>query len=358
MTNHFLSLIAFLVPTINQKTMPYNANPGRYDVEKNYVPCGKSSLLLPRISLGLWHNFGGSDDFQNSKKLLEYAFDQGITHFDLANNYGVPPGSAEENFGKIVRSSFVNHRDEIIVSTKAGHRMWEGPYGDGSSRKNLIASINQSLKRLQLDYVDIFYSHRYDGVTPIEETMQTLIDIVKSGKALYVGLSKYPPEIAEKCYSYLALQGVHCLIYQDRYSMLSRKVESGALEVAHKNGVGFCAFSPLAQGLLTNRYLNGIPTDSRIARSSFLKKEQLTPEHLNVIEQLNTLAQQLGLSLAQMAINWLLSKPQVTTVLIGASSVNQLKDNLQSLQDPILDADTLLRIQDILAAYPAQQPTK
>jgi L-glyceraldehyde 3-phosphate reductase len=270
--------------------MAYKPNEARYTNGMNYSFCGKSGLKLPSISLGLWHNFGHVDDYEKSKDVIHCAFDRGITHFDLANNYGPPPGSAEENFGNIYKESLLAHRDEILVSTKAGHLMWEGPYGDGSSRKNLISSLNQSLKRLQMDYVDIFYSHRYDGVTPIEETMQTLVDIVKSGKALYVGLSKYPPHLAEKAYQLLEEQGVHCLIHQDRYSMLSREVENGTLETAHRNGVGFSAFSPLAQGLLTDRYLNGIPADSRVARNGFLKKEQVTPEVVELVQQLNAIA--------------------------------------------------------------------
>lgn len=263
--------------------------------------------------------------------MIRYAFDSGITCFDLANNYGFPPGSAEENFGKIIKQSFKSYRDELIITTKAGHLMWEGPYGDGSSRKNLIASLNQSLKRLQMDYVDIFYSHRYDGVTPLEETMQTLTDIIRSGKALYAGLSKYPPELAAKAYDMLAAQGTPCLIQQDRYNLLSRKVEKGILDTAEKYGVGFCAFSPLAQGLLTNRYLTGIPDGSRITRSSFLKKEQLTPELMSVISNLNDLAIKRGESLAQMALGWLLHDLRVTTVIVGASSVDQLSDSLGSL---------------------------
>jgi L-glyceraldehyde 3-phosphate reductase len=243
------------------------------------------------------------------------------------------------------------HRDEIIVSTKAGHLMWDGPYGDGSSRKNLISSLNQSLKRMDLDYVDVFYSHRYDGVTPIEETMQALIDIVKSGKALYAGLSKYPPELAEKCYRLLEAQGVRCLIYQDRYSMLARDVENGALETAFSNGIGFCAFSPLAQGLLTDRYLNGIPSDSRVAKNGFLKKEQVTAERVAVIRELNELALQRGETLAQMALSWLLNDARVTTVLVGASSVEQLKNNLAALHAPAFEDEILGKIREIVSRY-------
>jgi len=336
--------------------MAYIPDMNRYSNGMSYSFCGKSGLLLPKVSLGLWHNFGYTDDFENSKSIIEYAFDQGVTHFDLANNYGTPAGSAEENFGKIFRSSLAAHRDEIIVSTKAGHLMWDGPYGDGSSRKNLISSLNQSLKRLQLDYVDVFYSHRYDGITPIEETMQALIDIVKSGKALYAGISKYPPELAEKCYRILESQGVRCLIYQDRYSMLAREVENGALETADRNGIGFCAFSPLAQGLLTDRYLDGIPSDSRVAKNGFLKKEQVTPERVAVIRELNDLALERGETLAQMALSWLLNDTRVTTVLVGASSVEQLKNNLEALEAPVFESDVLEKIREIVSRYPANMP--
>lgn len=336
--------------------MVYTPDKNRYSNRMTYSYCGKSGLLLPKISLGLWHNFGHTDNFENSKSIVEFAFDQGITHFDLANNYGPPPGSAEENFGKIVRSSLAAHRDEMIVSTKAGHLMWDGPYGDGSSRKNLISSLNQSLKRLGMDYVDVFYSHRYDGVTPIEETMQALIDIVKSGKALYAGLSKYPPELAEQCYRVLGSQGVRCLIYQDRYSMLARDVEDGALETAGRNGIGFCAFSPLAQGLLTDRYLNGIPSDSRVAKNGFLKKEHVSIERIAIIRELNDLAVERGESLAQMALSWLLNDARVTTVLVGASSVEQLKNNLEALHAPAFETEVLEKIREIVSRYPANMP--
>lgn len=336
--------------------MAYTPDKDRYDKGMKYSYCGKSGLILPKVSLGLWHNFGHTDNFENSKSIVEFAFDQGITHFDLANNYGPPPGSAEENFGNIFYQSLAAHRDEIVVSTKAGHLMWEGPYGDGSSRKNLISSLNQSLRRMRLDYVDIFYSHRYDGMTPIEETIQTLIDIVKSGKALYAGLSKYPPELAERCYRMMESQGVHCLIYQDRYSMLARDVENGALETADKNGVGFCAFSPLAQGLLTDRYLNGIPSDSRVAKNGFLKKEQVTPDRVAIIRELNELALKRGETLAQMALSWLLNDPRVTTVLVGASSVEQLRINLESLNAPVFESEVLDQIREIVSRYPSNMP--
>jgi L-glyceraldehyde 3-phosphate reductase len=336
--------------------MSYLPNETRYSNGMNYAFCGKSGLMLPKISLGLWHNFGHDDNYDQSKAIIHCAFDRGITHFDLANNYGPPPGSAEENFGKIFKSSLFTHRDEIIVSSKAGHAMWDGPYGDGSSRKNMIASLNQSLKRLQLDYVDIFYSHRYDGVTPLEETIQTLIDIVKSGKALYAGISKYPPVLAEKAYQLMESQGVHCLIHQDRYSLLSRGVENGVLEAADRNGVGFCAFSPLAQGLLTDKYLKGIPEDSRMAKNGFLKKDQITPDKVEVLRQLNQIAVDRGESLAQMALCWLLSDKRVTTVLVGASSVYQLINNLESLSAPELSQEELANIRFIVEKGPFNSP--
>ncbi|MDD4922063.1 MAG: aldo/keto reductase [Bacteroidales bacterium] len=336
--------------------MAYTPDETRYSNGMAYSFCGKSGLKLPEISLGLWHNFGHVDGFEKSKEVIHCAFDSGITHFDLANNYGPPPGSAEENFGKIFKGSLSSYRDEIIISTKAGHEMWSGPYGDGSSRKNLIASLHQSLKRLQLDYVDIFYSHRYDGVTPIEETMQTLIDIVKSGKALYIGISKYPPHLAEKAYKILEAQGVHCLIHQDRYNLFSREVEGGILDTAERNGVGFSAFSPLAQGLLTDRYLNGIPSDSRVARNGFLKKEQVTPEKIEVIRKLNDIALSRGESLAQMALSWILADKRVTTVVVGASSVNQLKNNLGTLNSPKLSEEDLKSIRTIVETIKTDTP--
>lgn len=328
--------------------MEYTPNKARYNSTMKYVMCGKSGLLLPKISLGLWHNFGEVDDFEKSKSIIHYAFDNGITYFDLANNYGPPPGSAESNFGKILKSSLSSYRDELIIATKAGHEMWEGPYGDGSSRKNLIASLNQSLKRMQLEYVDIFYSHRYDGITPIEETIQALIDIVRSGKALYAGLSKYPPELAAKAYKMLAENGTPCLIQQDKYNLFYRNVEKGVLDTAEQFGVGFCAFSPLAQGLLTNRYINGIPEDSRVARNGFLKKEQITPEILSVINKLNNIAVKRGETLAQMALGWLLHDKRVTTVIVGSSSVNQLADSIGTLGAPGFTIEELENIRNIV----------
>lgn len=327
--------------------MEYIANENRYASHMKYSLCGRSGLALPKISLGFWHNFGENDDYARCKEIVHFAFDNGITCFDLANNYGPPPSAGELTFGKIYKESLVPYRDEIIVTTKAGHLMWNGPYGDGSSRKNLMASLDQSLKRMQLDYVDIFYSHRYDGITPLEETIQTLIDIVKSGKALYAGLSKYPPQLAEKAYQMMEANGVHCLIHQDRYNLISKKVEDGTLQTANANGVGFCAFSPLAQGILTNRYINGIPENSRASRDGFLKKAQISDNNISVIKQLNAFAQKRGESLAQMSLSWVFKDPRVTTVIVGASSVKQLADNLGALSAPNFSPEELSELQAI-----------
>lgn len=311
-----------------------NISPNRYQSEIKYRFCGKTGLLLPQLSLGLWHNFGEVDDAQEALKMIFFAFDNGITHFDLANNYGTPFGSAEKNFGQILKKHFAGYRDEMLISTKAGHRMWDGPYGDGSSRKNLFASIDQSLKRMQLDYVDIFYSHRYDENTPIEETMNALSDIVKQGKALYIGISKYPEEKAREAYKILKQNGTPCTIYQGRYSILSRDIETEILPSAEENGVGFIGFSPLAQGMLTDKYLHGIPENSRAALShGFLKKEQITQEMMVKIAQLHKLAQERGQTLAQMALAWCFQKEQVNSVIIGTSSVKQLQDNISALKN-------------------------
>ena len=298
----------------------------------NYRRCGRSGLLLPEISLGFWHNFGEAADPERCRFIVETAFDNGITCFDLANNYGPPYGSAEEMFGRIYKASLETHRDEIIVTTKAGHDMWPGPYGEWGSRKNLMASLDQSLRRLRLDYVDIFYSHRPDPLTPLEETMQALVDIVRQGKALYVGISKYPPEMAARAYSYLREAHVPCLVYQGRYNMLERVHEEEILPQAAAEGVGYVAFSPLAQGLLTDRYLNGIPEDSRMRHSQFLKESVLTPELLTQLRAWNEEAKAEGYSLAQYALRWILRRPEVTSVIIGASSVEQLKNNLQAIR--------------------------
>lgn len=282
--------------------MDYEPVNDRYE-RMQYKYCGNSGLMQPRISLGLWHNFGDVDNFEVATDMIKHAFDNGMTHFDLANNYGSSPGSAETNFGKILKNNFKGYRDEMIISSKAEHLMWTGPYGNGSLRKNLMASINQSLYRTGLEYFDVFYSHRYDGITPVEETIQMLIDIVKQGKALYVGISKYPPEKARIAYDMLRANGVPCLIHQDKYSMFTRMVENAALRLAAEHGVGFIAFSPLAQGLLTNKYLHGIPEDSRTAKSfRFLKKEQVTDDKINAARLLNEIAKYRGQTLTQRAL--------------------------------------------------------
>lgn len=327
----------------------YSAFPDRYDCGMKYRRCGRSGILLPEISLGLWHNFGDVDTFSLSKKKLHYAFDHGITHFDLANNYGPSYGSAEETFGRIMSTSFAPYRDELFISTKAGHDMWPGPYGEWGSRKYLMASLNQSLKRMNLDYVDIFYSHRYDPVTPLEETLQTLVDVVRQGKALYVGISKYPADKAKEAYSYLKEEKVPCLLYQGRYNMLNREPETdGIIDDAFNNGTGFIAFSPLAQGLLTNRYIDGIPCDSRIARNGYLKKESLTDKMLKQIHDLNNIAQRRGQSLAEMSLSWLLKDNKVTSVIVGASSIEQLADNIDAIKNISFDDIELKQINDII----------
>lgn len=315
----------------------------------NYRRCGKSGILLPEISLGLWHNFGSVDRFENCLEMAHYTFDHGITHFDLANNYGPEPGSAEETFGQIMKKSFAPYRDELFISTKAGHDMWAGPYGSWGSRKHLINSLDQSLKRMNLEYVDIFYSHRYDPDTPLDETLQTLVDVVRQGKALYIGISKYPTEAAAYAYRYLKERNVHCLLYQGKYNMFNREPETDILKQAKENGTGFIAFSPLAQGLLTNRYLNGIPDDSRIARGGFLKKEQLTEEVLNKMKALNKMAEQRNQTLAEMSLAWLLKDDLVTSVIIGASSVKQMADNLKALENTTFQPEELETIDKILS---------
>lgn len=327
----------------------YSAAENRYESGMQYRRAGRSGVILPAISLGLWHNFGDVDTLSLSRKKLHYAFDHGITHFDLANNYGPSYGSAEETFGQIMKSSFAPYRDELFISTKAGHDMWPGPYGNWGSRKHLMASLDQSLKRMNLDYVDVFYSHRYDPETPLEETLQALVDIVRKGKALYVGLSKYPLDAYLSACRYLKERDVPCLLYQGRYSMLVREPESqGILNAVKESGSGFVAFSPLAQGLLTNRYLNGIPDDSRIARGGFLKKEALTPEVLNKIQVLNERAAMRGQSLAEMALAWLLKNETVTSVIVGASSVEQLGDSLKTLNHLSFEEEELHAIEKIL----------
>ena len=328
--------------------MSYLPANDRYDNKMNYRRCGKSGIKLPEISLGLWHNFGGVDVLENGRAMLRYAFDQGITHFDLANNYGPPPGSAEENFGVIFKKDFLPFRDELIISTKAGYLMWPGPYGEWGSRKYLLSSLDQSLKRMGLEYVDIFYSHRPDPETPLEETMMALDSAVRSGKALYAGISNYPAELTKKAAEILRQLGTPCLIHQPKYSMFERWVEGGLLDVVENEGIGLIAFSPLAQGLLTDRYLNGIPGDSRAAKSwGFLKEEQVSPA-LAKVKLLNEIAKEREQSMAQMAIAWLLKDQRVTSVLVGASSVAQLKNNLDSKNYLYFSEDELRRIETIL----------
>jgi len=320
----------------------------RYTNSVGYQYCGKSGLKLPLISLGLWHNFGDVDDADEALKMIQFAFDHGITHFDLANNYGSPYGSAEKNFGKILKDNFSSYRDEMLISTKAGHDMWPGPYGDWGSRKYLISSLNQSLRRLQLEYVDIFYSHRYDPNTPLEETMGALSDMVKHGKALYAGISKYPEDKAREAYRILRENGTPCLINQDRYNIFTRQIENSVLPLAEENGVGFIAFSPLAQGMLSDKYLQGIPENSRAAHSyGFLQKSQLTPEVIEKISKLNDIAAHRGQSLAQMALAWCLHKPQVNSVIVGTSSVKQLQDNIDALKNVTFTNDELWRIGEL-----------
>jgi len=326
----------------------YSPAPTRYDTPFIYRRCGRSGLQLPLISLGLWHNFGGVDVYENGRAIVRRAFDLGITHFDLANNYGPPPGSAEENFGKIFHADLIAHRDELIVSTKAGYHMWAGPYGEWGSRKYLLSSLDQSLKRLQLDYVDIFYHHRPDPNTPLEESMGALAHAVRSGKALYVGLSNYKPEETARAAKILRDLGTPALIHQPRYSMLDRWIEPALLDVLAAEGIGCIPFSPLAQGLLTNRYLHGIPEDARAAKNGFLKAERITPELLAKIQKLDALAQTRGQSLAQMALAWTVRDPRVTTALIGASKVAQLEDNFAALQTLDFASDELARIDAIL----------
>lgn len=313
-----------------------------------YKLCGHSGIMLPRLSLGLWHNFGSVDDFSVATQMVVKAFDAGICHFDLANNYGPVPGSAENNFGRIMKNELAAHRDEMFISSKAGHDMWPGVYGDGSSRKNLIASCNQSLKRTGLEYFDTFYSHRYDGVTPVEETMQALIDIVRQGKALYVGISKYPPHLQQKCYDILNEAKVPCLLSQYRYSMMDHTAQRENFQVAADNGSGMICFSPLAQGVLTDKYLNGIPEDSRAAKSTgFLQREQVNDERVAAARELNEIAKQRGQSLAQMALAWVLNDERVTSCIIGTSSVKQLMDNLQALDNLSFTEEELAIINDI-----------
>ena len=324
--------------------------PTRYD-KIQYRRTGRSGLKLPAVSLGLWHNFGGVDVFENGRAMVRHAFDNGITHFDLANNYGPPPGSAEENFGRILRKDFGGYlRDELVISTKAGYHMWNGPYGEWGSRKYLLSSLDQSLKRMNLDYVDIFYSHRPDPNTPMEETMGALASAVSSGKALYVGLSNYDATQTRQALDILNRLGVSCLIHQPKYSMFVRDAENGLLDLLKEKGVGCIPYSPLAQGLLTDRYLSGIPDNSRAAKGhGFLQKEDVSDDKISRVLQLKTIADQRGQSISQLALAWILRYESITTVLIGASSVEQLNHNLQSIQNTRFEASELSAIENILA---------
>ena len=329
--------------------MSYEPAADRYE-RTPYRRCGRSGLRLPAISLGLWHNFGGVDAFENGRAIARRAFDRGVTHFDLANNYGPPPGSAEENFGKLLDLDLRPHRDELVVSTKAGYLMWPGPYGEWGSRKYVLASLDQSLKRMRLDYVDIFYSHRPDPDTPLEETMGALAHAVRSGKALYAGISNYPADLTARAAALLREMGAPCLIHQPKYSMFERWIEGGLTDVLAKEGIGCIPFSPLAQGLLTDRYLKGIPADSRAGKPhGFLRPEQVTEERIGKARKLDAIAKARGQSLAQLALAWVLRLPVVTSALIGASSVAQLDQNLDALAAPPLTPAETAAIEAVLA---------
>ena len=323
----------------------YSPAPDRYDSGIKFRRCGKSGILLPEISLGFWHNFGDVNPLANSLQMAHYAFDHGIVHFDLANNYGPSYGSAEETFGMIMKKSFAPFRDEMFISSKAGHDMWPGPYGEWGSRKYLMASLDQSLKRMNLEYVDLFYSHRFDPETPLEETLQALVDIVRAGKALYIGISKYPPEAAATAYRYLRDRDVPCLIYQGCYNILRRDPErDGILDQAKENGAGFISFSPLAQGLLSDRYLEGIPAGSRMSRENTLKSSSLTPELHGKLQRLNKIAARRGQSLAEMALAWCLKDDRVTSVIVGASQVSQLENDLKAVRNTSFSEEELSEI--------------
>lgn len=331
--------------------MNYQPNSDRYN-KMTYNRCGNSGLLLPAFSLGLWHNFGHMDDFDNARTIVRKAFDAGITHFDLANNYGPPAGSAETNFGKIFKSDLEAYRDEVIISTKAGWKMWDGPYGDFGSKKYLVASLDQSLKRMGLDYVDIFYHHRPDPATPLEETIGTLDLMVRQGKALYVGISSYSAEETTEALKMFKELGTPCLIHQPRYSMFDRWIEDGLLDVLGQEGVGCIVFSPLEQGLLTNKYLKGIPASSRAASgrgNGAIEADQITPEKLEIVRKLNEVAQKRGQSLAQMALSWVKRDPRVTSVLLGVSRPEQLEDSLDALKNPDFDEAELNTLENILS---------
>lgn len=330
----------------------YSAATDRYESGMNYSRCGNSGIKLPQISLGLWHNFGDVNPLDRSREMLHYALDHGVVSIDLANNYGPHYGSAEETFGIIMNNSLRPYRDELFISTKAGYDMWPGPYGNWGSRKYLMASLNQSLRRMNLDYVDVFYSHRYDPETPIEETLQALVDIVRSGKALYIGISRWPYAAMTEAYRYLRQHDTPCLLFQDRYNIFDRKVEiSGVLKQAAENGSGFIAFSPLAQGLLTSRYLDGIPMGSRASENRFLKESSITPELIETIGKLNLIARDRGQSLAEMSIAWLLNKPAVTSVIVGASSCQQLADSFKAVENTAFTADEIARIDAVTEKF-------
>jgi L-glyceraldehyde 3-phosphate reductase len=326
--------------------MTYVAEEGRYDGRMPYRRCGRSGLDLPVISLGLWQNFGGTDVFETGRSILRRAFDLGVTHFDLANNYGPPYGSAEENFGHWMKADFLPYRDELIISTKAGYDMWPGPYGNGGSRKYLLASLDQSLKRMGLDYVDIFYSHRVDPTTPLEETMGALVHAYRQGKALYVGISSYSPELTRQAHAMLKAEGVPLLIHQPSYSMLNRWIEGGLLDTLQDVGVGCIAFSPLAQGMLTKKYLGGVPQDARAAKKGSFSSSMISEQNLTHIRALNAMAEVRGQTLAQMAIAWVLRDPRVTSALIGARTVEQLEDSLGALQRLNFSPDELQQIDE------------
>ena len=309
--------------------MAYTAQADRYSNGMEYRRCGKSGVMLPKVSLGFWHNFGGVDPLERSRAITRYAFDHGITHFDLANNYGPPYGSAETTLGLLMKDDFAPYRDELFISTKAGYDMWEGPYGNWGSRKYLIASLNQSLKRMNLEYVDLFYSHRFDPNTPVEETLQAMVDIVRQGKALYLGISRWPKKELEMAIDYLDRHDAPLLIVQDRLNMLDREPEeNGTLKLCTERGIGFISFSPLAQGLLTDRYLNGVPDDSRMAKTKFLSEDMLTPQLMAQLRQWKAEAENEGDTLAKKALKWTLSRNGVTSVIVGASSIEQLKENI------------------------------
>ena len=329
--------------------LKYRADDARYSNPEGYRRCGKSGILLPAVSLGLWKNFGDTRPFAESEQMLHYAFDHGITHFDLANNYGPDFGTAEETFGRVMQTSFAPYRDELFVSTKAGYSMWEGPYGNWGSRKYLITSLDQSLKRMHLDYVDLFYIHRFDPDTPMEETLQALVDVVRRGKALYIGISRWPLEATRFAFRYLSERDVPCLCYQGRFNLLDQELkEEGILDTVRQQQCGFVSFSPLAQGLLTDRYLDGIPADSRMAKDVSLNETTLTPQLLRQLHALQDFARKRGESLAQLALRWVLSHPEVTSVIAGVSRIEQLADNIRVMESTPLTEEEMNSIAKIM----------